>query len=1538
MGVVARSSLVAFCLSTLLTIGALAQRNIPQVSQQNDNMDAPLLRQRAREHAQKRKGGVGTAGRAEPEQDDPRARMEWQRHDRGMPSVEFKEHVLNLRRERSAVRAQAATPGSGSPTWVPIGPTGADYEQNGAFTGFVRDSGRARTILPHPTDSNTVYFLTSGGGLWVTHNFTSATTAWAPLTDSLPTTGGGAVAFGRTSSVLYLGLGDPFDVINSAGAMFKSVDGGTTWTNDVDLVNALSVRDVKVDTSASQDVVLVATDFGLFRSVDGGVSYGEVTGFGFQGQAAWSLARTSAGWLLNAQPCGTLIPAQDCATQATIYLSTDHGATWAPISNTGNIYTGAGRTTLAVGKPGDSIVYAIAENVNSNPNLNDQRDLFRSIDGGQTWTALGLNSKIPTNPNSNNPNMDILHAQAWYNQMVLVDPRDATRNTVYIGGNLSSAKTTDGGTTWTLLSNWLGGGTINDPAFGFGFGLPYAHADFHAAALSTAGTPTLMFGNDGGLFISTDNGTTWSSDKNNGLQTFLFYSLASTPAFPSAVIAGAQDTGTRVRKGNTMIYNQSGGGDGIGTGWGQANSNLAIGTVEFNEYFVDLTNQIPDSKEQFFNWFAPSVNDGAFATPVEVPNGNLDPSGEIFFTSSLKLIDKVTNGNFFTVIGQVGFGGIPSTITLRPSAHSVGVSPVDLQHIAVAGGAGHLEITTNGGATWSDKFLNTLLPGFQSFVSGVAWADNNTLYVTSVAPAVGAVRVAKSTNGGTSWARADNGLPDVPTPRVIIDKRDATNQTLLAASDLGIYRSTDGGANWSPYDTGLPNVHVTDIYMPADGSFLRAATYGRGIWELPSIAFSSATLSDTGHSCDQDGALDNGETGPLTITLHNNGGVALSTISATITSTNPSVSFPIGNVVNFASAAPGADTTAAVTVALTGAVGIQQIDFNIAFTDPSLSLPKPVNALASFRANTDEIPNGSANDNVQSNNSAWTTVGTAQFFPDIVNWQRRQITPIEHRWAGVDSNLVSDESLISPVMQVGSGNFTFSFEQRYFFEWDFSKTWFDGMVLEISTDGGTSWADIGQFATPGYDHILATGGGNVLEGRMAYTGLNDPPYPTFIPVTVNLGTQYAGQGVKVRFRVGTDVAGSEPGAEIRNMTTTGLTNTPFTALVADTGHCSISPTTTTISSNKNPSTAGDLVTFSATVTGGSSTATGPVAFKDGTTTLGTGTLNSSGQTSFATSKLTSGSHNMTGAYSGDVNHATSTSSILVQTVNGVPTTTALVSSLNPSTFGQSVTFTATVSSSKGVPTGKVTFKNGTKVLGTVALTNGVAALSTSTLAAGTPTITAAYGGSTKFAVSSGSILQTVNKAATTSTITGSSPNPSTFGQAVTFTATVTTGAGGGTPGGTVTFMKGTASLGKATLASGTATFTTKTTQLPAGTNSITALYGGDANHDGSTSATFTQTVNKATTSTAVTANPTTITSGQSVTLTATVTATPTSTPTGTVSFTDGTTNLGNASLSNGSATLVTTGIVGTGTHTINGTYKANSNYLGSFGTVTVTVQ
>ena len=623
------------------------------------------------------------------------------------------------------MRAGAASLASSpAPIWVPIGPTGADYEQNGSYTGFVRDSGRVRTILPHPTDPKTVYLLTSGGGLWVTNTFTSPLSSWRPLTDAQATTGGGAVAFGRTPSVLYLGLGDPFDIVNVGGAMLKSTNSGTSWTNLVDLGTPLSVRDVKVDSSATQDIVLVATDAGLFRSIDAGTSYAPIPAL--QNLSVWSLVQSSAGWLVNAQPCNRT-PATFCATGATIYLSTDHGATWAAIPNTGNGYSGAGRTTLAVGGPGDSVVYAFAENTAST----DQGDLFRSTDGGLTWTALGLSAKTPTNPNSDNPNMDLTHGQSWYNQMILVDSRDITRNTIYLGGNLSSAKSTDGGANWTLLSNWLYG-HVQLPSGQPGL-MPYIHADMHAAALSTTGTPTLMFGTDGGLFVSTDDGSTWSSNKNNGLQTFLFYSLTSNPVYPATVLAGAQDNGTRVRKGNTSIYSQSAGGDAVGTGWSQANNSISITTVAYNKYYENYTAQVPALNENFLSVTLPYAT---FYTPLETPTAAADPTGKVFFGETTNAVWKTIDAFTWNAIGQVGFG-IPTGINLGDGAHAVGVSPTDLLHVAAIGHSGHLELTADGGNTWTDRPLSTLVPGGFSYAASVTWADNQTIYVPSRASLAG---------------------------------------------------------------------------------------------------------------------------------------------------------------------------------------------------------------------------------------------------------------------------------------------------------------------------------------------------------------------------------------------------------------------------------------------------------------------------------------------------------------------------------------------------------------------------------------------------------------------------------------------------------------------------------------------------------------------------------------------------------------------------------------------------------------------------------
>jgi sugar lactone lactonase YvrE len=283
--------------------------------------------------------------------------------------------------------------------------------------------------------------------------------------------------------------------------------------------------------------------------------------------------------------------------------------------------------------------------------------------------------------------------------------------------------------------------------------------------------------------------------------------------------------------------------------------------------------------------------------------------------------------------------------------------------------------------------------------------------------------------------------------------------------------------------------------------------------------------------------------------------------------------------------------------------------------------------------------------------------------------------------------------------------------------------------------------------------------------------------------------------------------------------------------------------------------------------------------------------------------------------------------------SATPTTTTLMSSLNPSTYGQSVMFTATVSSNDGTPNGNVNFKNGTTSFGTVKLVSGSASLTTSALNAGSLTITAHYSGSTKYVASSSTLTQTVNKVATTTTITSASPSPSTYGQPVTFTATVSTAAGSAS--GNVEFKLGTLKLGSGTLSGGSASYTTTATQIPGGEDAITAVYNGDANHAASTSAAYTQTVNKEATTTSLKTSGSPSTQGNPLTFTATVSSS-VGTPAGNVVFKDGTTLLGTVALSGGTAQF-TTSALAVGTHAIHADYQGNGNYAVSSGQVTQVV-
>jgi len=370
-----------------------------------------------------------------------------------------------------------------------------------------------------------------------------------------------------------------------------------------------------------------------------------------------------------------------------------------------------------------------------------------------------------------------------------------------------------------------------------------------------------------------------------------------------------------------------------------------------------------------------------------------------------------------------------------------------------------------------------------------------------------------------------------------------------------------------------------------------------------------------------------------------------------------------------------------------------------------------------------------------------------------------------------------------------------------------------------------------------------------------------------------------------------------------------------------------------------PSIALQVITLTATVAPtapGAGTPSGVVTFSDGGTVFGSATLMNGVAT--LPCAFDAGLQSISAAYGGDTFFLGSMAAAQSETVPKADTTTALTTSATPSPVGALVVLTASVSVNApalGTPTGTVTFTSGTTTLGTGTLDgSGHAVLSTSTLAAGTYSITATYGGDGDRTASTSAPLSEVISNEGVAVVLTSSANPAALGASVTFTATVSVQGGAGTPTGSVSFTDGANMLGTGTLAGGVATFATSA--LTGGPHTITATYGGDGTYMGGALASLVETITQAATTTALTAMPNPASFGSAITLTATVSSTGTGTPTGTVGFVDGTSSLGTATLTGGSASLVIPSL-SIGIHPIQAAYSGDSSF-GSSVSAPVTEQ
>ncbi len=720
---------------------------------------------------------------------------------RMIPGVNVQGTALKTNSLTGAPSLASLAAATGS-NWTNMGPTKADVAKNGGTSLAKSDAGRPTGIVFDPANSSIIYAAFAGGGLWKTTNGGST---WTAMTENLGTLSIGSLAMDpNASSTIYLGLGDAFD--GTGIGMVKSTDGGVTWSAPVYLGTSTVINAIQVVPSNSS-IVLAATNQGLFRSTNAGASFTQVSLP--TGQTAtpyiWSIAWTGGtnfAISLEANPgvaTGT--------TDGQVMTTTNSGATW--LKATGLAATaGVGRTSIAAAPSNRNTVYAMSAIPNASSS-SDLADIFKSTNGGVTWTALAAAKKRYTKTNTESTTLaTLLNGQGWYNHMIQVDPANAS--VAYFGGALLVAKTSDGGSTFTQKSNWLAQ-----------YSLPYVHADFHASAMQ--GT-TLIVGTDGGLFKSTDGGTTFTDALNIGLTTHLIYSVGSSPANVNAVIGGFQDNGTRVRSGTTTTFNQYIGGDGFGTAIHRTNANTMLGSLYYTRVYKSTDGGLTFASASTGITESNNSSTAPFNTGVVTWEGAAN-ADTVFTWANTKVYKSVNYAGSWTGLGVTG---LPTTSFV---IRGVGVAASNVNVIGLVASGGRVFLTNNGGTSWTAAGA---LPNNGFSLSRIAFDPTNPsiVYVSSVAADSTKNHAWKSIDSGLTWTAIDGGGLPAGAPVNMIKVDPNGTSTLYAGTHFGVYRSVDGGTTWARFGTGMPLVNVDDVYISADSTLVRAASFGRGFWQL----------------------------------------------------------------------------------------------------------------------------------------------------------------------------------------------------------------------------------------------------------------------------------------------------------------------------------------------------------------------------------------------------------------------------------------------------------------------------------------------------------------------------------------------------------------------------------------------------------------------------------------------------------------------------------------------------------------------------------
>jgi len=646
--------------------------------------------------------------------------------------------------------------------WSSLGPN--------TLPGGGGGTGRLNFVRFDPTNSNTMYVGAPSGGLWKSTNGGSS---WTTSSDQLAVIGCSDIAINPSNTqVMYLATGDcDADDTYSVGVL-KSTNGGTSWSTTGLNWGVNSYRTISrlIINPLNPNTLFAATSIGIYRTRNAG--------------ATWTAVSTGSYYDIEFKP-GDTTTIYAC-TGSKFYRSTNGGTSFINITS-GLPASGVYRLSLAVTAANDDYIYLLGTN-----SAYGYYGLYRSTDGGTSFSARS------TTPNILGWNSDGSGSggQGWYDLAVAASPTNA--DNVFVGG-INIWSSTNGGSSWTNSSYWASSGS------------KYVHADVHDIQFLPGSGTTIFATSDGGIFKSTNTGSIWTISY-TGLCIGQIYKLGLSAKTSALTVTGWQDNGSYRLNGTS--WSKILGGDGMECLIDWNDNNIQYASLYYGEINKTTTGGSPSTT--IVNSGGTGVHeDGAWVTPYIQSQKS---ATKLFFGKSQ--VYKSTNaGSSWAQVGSIS-GGTGKIVALANA-------PSNGNYIYAA--KGNRMFASTNGTSFTDVSSGLPVSSLSITYIAIHPTDPNKVWVT-FSGYTSASKVYYSANAGSSWTNYSTGLPNLPVNCIVYDKN-STNSAMYVGTDVGVYYRDNSMGSWTAYNTGLPNVIVNELEIQYSLKKLRAATYGRGVWE-----------------------------------------------------------------------------------------------------------------------------------------------------------------------------------------------------------------------------------------------------------------------------------------------------------------------------------------------------------------------------------------------------------------------------------------------------------------------------------------------------------------------------------------------------------------------------------------------------------------------------------------------------------------------------------------------------------------------------------